>query len=169
MRDQNEYAAFCMSLLDDIGIPYGHITSFKVNTRAAKRWGQCKRVPGGFEININVALLDERNNEDGLINTILHELLHSCEGCMNHGEKWKRYANRVYSAYGIHIKRCSSSDEKGVLEETRPLCVREPAYAVKCAKCGSIIRRTRKSKVIQHPEMFRCGKCYGSLYAVANY
>ena len=86
MRDLTAYAIECMNELDNIGIEYGNIIEFTVNTRAKKRWGQCRAVPGGYSINISSVLLDERNDEKGLKETIHHELLHSCKGCMNHGE-----------------------------------------------------------------------------------
>lgn len=160
MRDLNIVAKECMKMLDDIGIKYGHITEFKVNTRAIKRWGQCKRVPGGYSINISATLLDERNDINGLKNTILHELLHSCEGCMNHGDKWKFVANKVNIAYGYNIKRCSSSDEKGVDEDMRPV---QYKYEVMCEKCGNVYKRSKMSNVVQHPERYRCGCCQGKL------
>jgi len=81
MRNLDEYAIQCMEELDAIGIEYGNIIEVKVNTRAKKRWGQCRAVPGGYSINISVVLLDERNDEQGLKETIIHELLHSCKGC----------------------------------------------------------------------------------------
>lgn len=48
MRDLTAYAIECMTELDNIGIEYGNIIEFTVNTRAKKRWGQCKAVPGGY-------------------------------------------------------------------------------------------------------------------------
>lgn len=84
MRNLMEYANECMVKLDDLGIEYGNVLEFKVNTRAAHRWGQCKVVPGGYSINISAVLLDD-NDEQGLINTIFHELLHTyLKGCCNH-------------------------------------------------------------------------------------
>lgn len=169
MRNINDYAKRCMTELDDIGIEYGNIIEFKVNTRAKKRWGQCKAVPGGYSINISAILLDERNDEQGLKNTIIHELLHSCKGCMNHGENWKRLAAKVNRAYGYNIKRCSSADEKGVQEETRPIkTTREIKYIVKCNGCGHTYTRTKMSKLIQHPEHYRCGCCGGKLSVIKN-
>lgn len=161
MRNLDEYAILCMEELDAIGIEYGNIVEFKVNTRAKKRWGQCRAIPGGYSINISVVLLDERNDEQGLKETIIHELLHSCKGCMNHGENWKRLAAKVNRAYGYNIKRCSSAEDKGVQEETRPVNVRIVNYIIKCNKCGHTYTRTRMSKLIQRPERYRCGHCGG--------
>lgn len=112
MRDLIEYACKAMEMLDSIGVQYGNIIDFTVNTRAQKRWGQCRKVPGGYTININAVLLDERNSEDGLMNTILHELAHSVDGCMNHGTNWKAVANHIHNALGYNIKRTDSAEEK---------------------------------------------------------
>ena len=111
MRDLQSYVINCMEKLDHIGIEYGNVIDVEINTRAKNRWGQCKRIPGGYTINVNAALLDENICPDdlGLKNTILHELLHSCNGCFNHGDKWKILAQKVYDEYGINIKRTSTS------------------------------------------------------------
>ena len=160
MRDLTTYALECMEELDSIGIEYGNIIDFTVNTRAKKRWGQCKAVPGGYLININEALLNEKNSEDGLKNTIMHELLHSCEGCMNHGQKWKEVVGIVNRKLGYGIKTTSSSAEKGVLEETRNIKVK---YRIVCKKCGNELTRSKMTKVVKYPSMYQCGKCHGDL------
>lgn len=163
MRNLNIVAKECMKMLDDIGIKYGNVTEFKVNTRS-RRWGQCKCVPGGYSINISIALLDERNDINGLKNTIIHELLHTCDGCMNHGPKWKAVASKVNDAYGYNIKRCSAASEKGVEKDTRPKHkVIEYKYEIRCEDCGHIYKRSKMSKVIQHPELYLCSHCHGKL------
>ncbi len=163
MRNLKEYTIRCMKELEAVGIEYGNIIEVKVNTRAKKRWGQCRAVPGGYSININAVLLDERNDEQGLKETIIHELLHSCKGCMNHSEKWKRLATKVNRAYNYNIKRCSTAEDKGVQEETTPISLHTVNYVIKCNKCGCTYTRTRMSKVVQHPERYRCRCCGGGL------
>ena len=111
MRDLMEYAEFCMELLDEIYIPYTRPENFTVNTRA-KRWGLCSLRGGKYYIQINVTLLDERNSDEGLINTIIHELLHTCPDSMDHGYRWKYYAYRVQRDLGYDIKRTSSEEDK---------------------------------------------------------
>ena len=115
MRDLETIAYECMEKLDALAIPYGNVTEISVNYRAKSRWGQCRHGKDGtHSININAELLDERNDVRGLENTILHELLHTCPGCNNHGEIWKTYAEKVNAAYGYNIKRCSDAYEKGI-------------------------------------------------------
>lgn len=163
MRDLDEYAIQCMKELVAIGIEYGNIVEIKANTRAKKRWERCRAVVGGYSIDINVVLLDERNDEKGLKETIIHELLHSCKGCMNHNENWKRLAAKVNRAYDYNVKRCSSAKDKGVQEETRPVNVHTVNYILKCSRCGRTYTRARMCKVIKNIERYRCGCCGGSL------
>ena len=156
MRDLLAYAVRCMEYLDNIGIEYGNVIDFTVNTRARNRWGQCRAVPGGYTININVVLLDERNAESGLINTILHELLHTCKNCMNHGENWKRLAATVYRAYGYEITRKSSAEEKGI--EAMP--EKPVKHKFVCSGCGQIVTRQRESDFTKYYTAYTCGRCH---------
>lgn len=162
MRDLQEYAIKCMDMLENIGIEYGNIIEVVPNSRAKKRWGQCCKVPGGFSININVALLDERNKEEGLIDTLLHEIIHTCKNCFNHGANFKKIAGKIHRAYGYKIATAESAADMGVIEETRGI---EYKYAIQCETCKSIIRRTRMSNAIKHPEAYRC-KCGGILVRI---
>ena len=170
MRDLEAVAIECMEMLDKINIKYGNIKSITINTRARARWGQCKKIPGTkeFTININQDLLDERNSVDGLKNTIIHELLHSVEGCMNHGPKWKKQADIVENTYGIHITRTSSAEDKGI-EYRRSKSVRQSTgklYIIECERCGYQYRHQRMSKSVQHPDWYGCGRCNGSLVRI---
>ena len=84
MRDLKKYAAECMSVLDDLGIRYAPIIRFSVNTRASTRLGLCRKRGECYEIEISSLLLDERTPADSLRDTLWHELLHTCRGCMKH-------------------------------------------------------------------------------------
>lgn len=162
MRNLDEYAIMCKKELDNIGIQYGNIIEFKVNTRAKHRWGQCKKIQGGYSININVVLLDERNSEKGLKETIIHEILHTCSDCKHHDINWKRYADMVNKAYGYHVKRVSSAQEKGILYDTRDIKHKKANYVIKCERCGKKVVRQRASNLIKHPEQYCCGFCNGN-------
>ena len=165
MRDLMTYANFCMEKLDEIGIPYNHVEEFTINTRA-RRWGLCSLRYGKYYIQINVTLLDERNGEDGLINTILHELLHTCPNCMDHGAQWKFWAEKVRKAYGYNIKRTSDNDEKEVTTGNLNYHKREYKYLVYCKKCGKLVgKRKRKCDVLDNIGRYRHGGgCGGNLY-----
>lgn len=115
VRDLLKESENCLKELDKLNIPYGKIKNFTVNTRAKKRWGQCTKTEDGvFIIEISIRLLDESTPLISLKETLYHEILHTCNGCMNHGSLWKMYAEIVNDAYGCSIKRTSSVAEKHI-------------------------------------------------------
>jgi len=169
MRDLMEYANFCMEMLSEISVPYSAVEKFTINTRAA-RWGQCRKTGGKFYINVNVTLLDERNDEEGLINTLLHELLHTCPGCMNHGAEWKKWAEKVRRAYGYNIKRTGEEDEKGIVTGNLNETERAYKYFIYCEKCGKLIeRKKRKCDVTERPWRWQHSGCGGKLCCCTTY
>lgn len=90
MRDVNVIAIECMRELENIGIKCGNVIKIDINTRAKKRWGQCRKIGNNYIIEVNQILLREDTDIDGLKNTIIHELLHTCKGCMKHTGEWKQ-------------------------------------------------------------------------------
>ena len=89
MRDVNVIAIECMRELENIGIKCGNVIKIDINTRAKKRWGQYRKIGNNYIIEVNQILLREDTDIDGLKNTIIHELLHTCKGCMKHTGEWK--------------------------------------------------------------------------------
>ena len=167
MRDLREYANQCLKELDAIGIRYGNPIEFKVNKRFTRKYGLCQAYPDRYVINIAVFLLDERNDEKALKETVIHEILHTCGGCMNHGEGWLRLAETVNRAYGYNIKEVSTTEEEGVDRETVP--TKKPVELVwlKCGKCGYACQKGKTTDAARRPEKYRC-KCGGDLSIVSE-
>lgn len=182
MRDLKQYVRECMNELSSIGITCGNIVELEANSRAKSRWGQCETVVYNkdwskkcYKISISVLHLDERNSEEGLKNTIIHELLHTCKNCHGHKGEWKRLAEKVRRELGYNIKRCSTADEMGInvgfneTDETynnkssKKKSANPPKYLIVCTHCGYTYPRYKKSAVVQHPERYRCGRCGGKL------
>ena len=161
MKDILKLAAECQADLASIGIPYGRVKRWVINTRAKARWGLCKKLPdGGFEIEIAEALLQNDVDDIAVKNTMLHELLHTCLGCLKHTGRWKQYADKVNRLLPMYnIKRTTSAEEKGVAVKRKEP---EYRYILKCYDCNKEIRRQKKSAVIEHPEHYRC-TCGGKL------
>lgn len=163
MRNLYKYAAECMSELGAIGIPF-RTSFFEVNNRAVYRWGLCRpNGDGTFTIQISSVLLEDSNSICGLKNTIIHELIHTCDGCMNHGNKWKEFADKVNKFYGYSIKRTSSPEEKGVSVDS--IKENKRHYEVTCSDCGNKFIYYRDCKVTKNPSRFRCS-CGGRLSSV---
>ncbi|HHT97576.1 MAG TPA: sprT domain-containing protein [Clostridiales bacterium] len=142
------------------GIKPGIINpNVKINTRAINRFGQCRKLPQSqydYEIQINSKLLEV--SKDKAMNTLVHEILHTCKGCMNHGKTWKHYANVMNIMFGYDISRTSSYETIGI---DKP----EYKYMIKCDKCSVSIGRQKQSKLVTHTHQYRC-KCGGNLHLV---
>jgi len=162
MKDLRKLAAECEADLLSIGIQPGKVNQWVINTRAKCRWGQCKQIaPGEFVISIANRLLQDTVSDQAAKNTILHELLHTVKGCHGHKGQWKELAAKVNRRLPQYtIKRTTSYEEKGL--EYKPKA-RTNRYAVKCIQCGNEFYREKESKLIQHPEKYRCGSCGGHL------
>lgn len=57
MRDVNVIAIECMRELENIGIKCGNVIKIDINTRAKKRWGQCRKIGNNYIIEVNQILL----------------------------------------------------------------------------------------------------------------
>lgn len=154
MRDINNVVKSCCEKLDVIGIKYGTIVSITINTRAKKRWGQCKKIGNCFAIQVSSRLISEDVELVHLETTVIHEILHTCKGCMNHGNEWKTLAEKVNRAYGYNIKRTTSNEEKGI----EPIPAK---YKFVCKDCGCVVTRMRESDFVKHYYNYRCAKCHG--------
>ena len=159
-RDLERCALECMEELDRLGVKYSPNISFVINTRAKSRLGLCKKIGNSYVIEISQLLLDERVDEkNGLKNTIMHELLHTCRGCMNHTGRWAELAQNVNDAYGYHVKRVTNHNDCVIPDE-----LQAPArYLIRCTECGALIPRQRMSALIKNPKKYLCAKCGGKL------
>jgi len=151
----------CLAELAAIGIrPCGRILGVKENKRAKKRLGCCRQMKGGtspeFELELSVMLQDAE--EKTLKEVMIHEILHTCRGCLNHGSKWKELAARTKKAYGYSIARTADFEKLGIEAGEEG----QKRYRIRCTRCGNTFYRIRKSRVVQHPEYYRCARCGGS-------
>ncbi len=89
----------------------GTIEKYEVNTRAKNRLGVCRhRRSMGYTYNI-IGVSDwvlEKFSDKDIKDTIIHELLHTIEGCNNHGRKWQQYARLVNRELGYNISTCAN-------------------------------------------------------------
>ena len=158
MKDLMKLARECMQELDAIGIRYGSPISWSINTRAKKRWGYCKKTVDGFYIEISERLLRDNIPDYGAKNTIIHELLHTCQGAGNHQAEWQRLARMVNNHYDYNIQRKSNYEDKGVPVEAVQENIK---YRFVCLDCGQRVHRMRASAFTRNYKNYRCGICGG--------
>ena len=91
----------CILKLNAINIPISNSILFKENT-GYSRYGYCKRIKNretDFVIAINKWFVDDVD----IISTIMHELVHTIDGCYNHGNLFHKYLKEINSKYNIKI------------------------------------------------------------------
>lgn len=147
----------CIADLREMGIPVSRRIRprVKINTRAKKRYGCCYCENGGYIIEVASVLLEIPSLRSRLVETLYHELLHSCQGCSNHADRWKAYAQKVNQVKGTKISRTA--------EPWNEEAVQEMPYLLQCESCQNKIGRWRISNAVKDPERYRCGKCGGRL------
>ena len=162
MKDLMSLVEICKADLDSLGIKYGRVCNWTINTRAKCRLGQCRKISAGlFDINISEALLKEDVDDQITLNTIMHELLHTVPGCFTHKGKWKLYADYINKKLPQYtIKRVSKESEVNItIDRKQPVY----KYILRCSKCGQEVKRQKKTKVITNYKRYRCGNCGGRL------
>lgn len=158
----NAIAGEALKELHKAGIfPSKNIKEIKENKRAKKRLGCCKKVMvnQSEEYSIEISTVLEQETDQMIKEIIIHELLHTCKGCFNHGKEWKRKAAEVNRMYGYKIKTYAEPKQQDIENKTEP----GYKYIIECKGCGTIGYRKKKSKLIQNPQLYRCGKCGGRL------
>lgn len=128
MKNLDIVSQECFQILEALQIPYACNVLISYNRRLVKKWGYCRQMPDGtFAISISAILGQDDTPDQALKSVILHELLHTCPGCFNHGKLWKSYGKAIKKAYGIKIRATSDADSMNVEEH----------YYIKCRHCKS--------------------------------
>lgn len=167
--DENLYPVFknAMEIARKCGLEPGEITSVKVNGRLSRALGRCtRRYSGGvyYQIELSKEMI-QKCDKRFITEVLLHEIVHTCEGCMNHGANFKRNAAKIMAKYPqYNIKRQNSP--KAECNAMMRYEAREPKYILRCTKCGQEIKRFKMSKAVRHYQLYICGKCGGQLIRV---
>lgn len=164
MKNLDKLFQDCLADVVNAGIETGNIISVSVNSRAKKRWGLCRYINGYYEIEISNRLLADNIADIATKNTIVHEILHTVKGCMNHGDNWQKVANRINEFYNGYytIQRTTAAADKGI-EDIGQVRYDTPKWALRCIKCGKEYIYRRAGKAVKSPENYRCGCCHGHL------
>lgn len=151
MKDINMLFGDAREVLDSLNIEYGNILAINVNSRAKSRWGRCySKGNNNYVLEISERLLQDDVYWEAAMNTMIHELLHAHKDRMCHTGEWKRCANLVNKYYPqYNIKRCTSSEEKGIKEERHATRRESYKYEITCDGCGYVDKYKRMSPVVK--------------------
>lgn len=122
----------------------GNIYDCEINNRALRRLGRCTRLaPRRYSISINAEYL-KLAEPKSVHNTIMHEVIHSLPGCMNHGSKWQKVANNVNAHYDFgKITRTHNLKEDKDYDD---YIKSKYKYSIECQGCHSKWNFIRKTK-----------------------
>ena len=167
MKNLNRLYLECEEELKRINMDFSkYIVNVSANGRLRTTLGICHYDyrTGRYAIQINPALLADNVDDMEVKDTIIHEMLHTCPGCMSHGWEWKRRADRVNRMLGYHVSRCAST--KDLLEAGVKDMRESYKYALECVDCGNQFKYRRWCTSLENPSRYRCGKCHGELKTV---
>lgn len=164
MKDLNKLLDSALAMCDEVGIPYGTIRIITLNNRLSRAWGRCLSQDGGktFWIEIQGKFAqDEFSTDKAVIAVIIHEIIHTCEGCWNHGSQFMAYGKRIADRFGINVA-ATDSPENLIVDSIA--WNQSKKYEVKC-KCRSIYK-DRMCDIIKFPHTYTCKLCHGSFKRV---
>lgn len=161
--DLNQMLQNAIKQIESLGITVGKIKPEVALTRATQTFGNCQKNEKDFTISLSKYFIDNDSHE--VMETLLHEVLHTINGCMNHGAQWKAAASLVNEAFSYNITRLSSHEMVLLKDNTS---APHNKYAIVCESCGATEYRQRKCKIVTSPKTFSC-PCGGKLVVVELY
>lgn len=91
MKDLDSLIFDCFRICNALEIPFSDNISIVWNGRITRKWGYCRKIRDTYQISIATRLSEDAVPDEKTKSVILHEILHTCPGCMNHGKLWKHY------------------------------------------------------------------------------
>ena len=117
--------SYCMKTITDYR--FGNATS---------KWASVRRTYGGFSLYVSTLfekIKDDEVAEERLVGTMIHELIHTQDGCMDHKEGFKRLAAYVNAKYpNYKVQRCNSVEDVGLKFSE----IKKVRYLAMCTKCS---------------------------------
>lgn len=156
----------CVAEAHSIGLDISsHIESVTVNPRLSRALGRCRITGNRYAIEVQPCMLADGIEDRVAKNTIMHEIIHTCPDCFNHGPNFQNRARLVNRklGYDIHTRTETSKLEAAGVQ----LKKKKAKYALICNGCGARIERQRWSAVLENPARYRCGSCHGTLRVIS--
>lgn len=140
----------------------------QINSRFRNKLGRCSynKITYIYTISINESFMNIC--PDKVKNTMMHELIHSINGCMNHGTKFQNIAKLVNNKFGYNVHTTSYyEDYDKYIDSTKNY-----KYKIKCSHCGEEWFYEKTGKVIRslqnNPTSCTCPHCKTKRFSVIN-
>ena len=177
ITDINKMIDECKKKLIDLGYSEVTIKYYYpvINTRLFKALGRCHcEGYNRYTIEVNQGHF-EMDSYQECLDTIMHELIHSLKGCMNHGPNFQRAARKVnfnYPEFTIGTHSTETSYVKNVYRKEKRKEAKK--YMVKCTTCGHTWKYARKTNLIKtldknpSTDRFSCPYCQHKHFSYEN-
>jgi len=149
---------------NEIELPFQQDVSFIVNSRFTNAKGRCDYNLYNKNCVIQLSkLMLEHCDEEEIINTICHELIHTLPQCRNHGHIFQNWCQKFNQKFNMNMAtRYKITDQSEAYQKAQKMSSRarqEKKFLVTCLNCGKTFRRARKL----NPDNYRCSSCHGNL------
>lgn len=148
VKDLEEIKKYCLNELDTMGYHSLIFNDYNIviNNRLKKSLAQIKKIRNNvFQIDFNFYFL-QSCPEQYIKNTMMHELIHSIDGCMNHGHTWKSIANKINCVYGYNVTTTTSYSEYNKVYKTIKNHT-SYKYKVVCTHCNTYWRYKKQTRL----------------------
>lgn len=136
----------------DFPINSTRICSGVLPLKSVRCLGQCKRnrYESKYQVYLNQELIKlafQPSKLNAIKSVLVHEIIHTFVGCMNHGPNFKHYAMLANSKYdGIDVWTHATKLESEVFDQEIENQVK---YVAKCMCCGATITGFRRTKFVK--------------------
>lgn len=138
------------------------IDSHRTLGECCSKKGRPKSLPKDYDFVIRISSHCLEFKRPRLLNTMLHELLHSCPDCLNHGPKWREYAAILKARYGVNITRLAhlNEDERKILHKGYiRKRITSYRFTLTCPGCGHEWHYKKASRAVKLHDKCECPIC----------
>lgn len=147
----------------------------KARTFLGKIYRHKDKITGKFDYKLRISgpifesFKTKEAMEKQLISTLIHELIHTCPYCFNHGYEFKKNCHIINfntnNKYHISTREDLKSNKEfnyGKLDELKPRRKAKkgvPYFEIYCPGCKRVVaKRYTNCRLVKHPEEYYC-KC----------
>ena len=174
MKNLRRLYSECVSEAKGIGLDISdNITRITVNNRLSRALGRCTMSwdawnrKYSYKIEMNPCMLADDLEDKVPKNTIMHELIHTCKDCMNHGSEFQHRASIVNRKLGYNVH---TQTDSRILEAAGVVVKKTPdRYGIVCNKCGRVVQKKKRwSPMLENIGNYHHGgSCGGSLHVIS--
>lgn len=102
-----------------LGFDTGKVT-IEISNKLRTTWAYCQETgEGENRLVFGYDVVNKASNE-GLLKIAVHEVIHTIDGCYDHGDKFMKVGNMIYKKHGIVVTECYEKEDLGIVDKYIP-------------------------------------------------